>query len=273
MQILSQSSQLWVSSKRKVEYATNARAVANFIGDELKKALPPLDRTATNSLQLVINPATLSTTYLNRDSIFWQAPVSRNLAAGDIAEVGYFVKWITDSSGRPKAVLCRFYAEAFDNASVANPHFLIYDDPANWITDSELDAVAPADQANSYAGLFAENVLGLWLSPLDSSGNSVDNSGTFDSRTDQYTDDNGTPADATDDVSRIFPRWIEISIMTVDSAVAARIDTAMQNQIMTLVANSATAEECRDSAVAASGLTAIRSGLRIYSTRIFLDNS
>lgn len=272
MQMLSQSSQLWVSSKRQVEHAVNSRAVADFLGKDLRSALPPLDRTAKNSLQLVVNPAGLGAAYLNRDSIFWQAPVSNDLAAGDIAIVGYYVKWVTGNSGEPKSVLVRFFAQSSDNAGKPNTHFLIYSKPTAWVTSALLEEVAPADQANSHAGVFAENVLGLWVNPQDSRGNSVMVKGAFDSRENAYDDDHDNDSQ-TPPINRIFPRWIDVSILTVDSAAASRIDDAMKAAIQGVVTKSESAVECRDSALATDELRPIHSGLRFYTTRIFLENS
>lgn len=262
VQTLGQSSQLWVAVKRQSEHALNCRAIGDFISEELKRALPPLDRTSTNSLQFVINPPSVSTTYRNRDAVFWQAPIASERTGGDIAEVGYFIKWDQSKPGNPRALLCRLFVPPVQNG-VPNANFAIHKDPSNWVSDSILQTVAPADAAGDYNGLFAENVLGLWLKPLDSSGNALP--AAFDSRRDKYVD--------TDGVTHYLPRWIEVSLLTLDAASASRVTPTMQSAIVALVSAKNNAPECRDAVLQDSALLGISASLRVYSTRILLENS
>lgn len=267
MQTLGQSSQLWVATKRQSEHALNCRAIGDFIGEELKKALPPLDRTATNSLQFIINPSSVSTNFLNRDAAFWQAPIASEKTGGDIAEIGYFVKWDTSKPGNPRAMLCRFFAPPIQNG-VTNANYLIHSDPSNWINDAVLQAVAPADSTSDYRGLFAENVLGLWLSPLDSAGGPL--TAAFDSRKNSYQEVSGL---GTNQVTRSLPRWMEVSLLTLDSSSAARVTPAIQSKVMSLVSGASNASICRDGMLQSADLGAISPGLRVYTTRILLQNS
>lgn len=263
MQTLGQSSRLWVATKQQSEYALNCRAIGDFVGEELRKALPPLDRTATNSLQFVINPSSVSEAFRNRDAVFWQAPIASEKTGGDIAEVGYFVKWDESNPSNPRALLCRFFVPPVDNG-VTNGNFRIHTHPDDWVNDDLLNAAAPADAASGYVGLFAENVLGLWVRPLDSDGQPL--KADFDSRTDSWSS-------ASENVTRHLPRWVEIGLVTLDSSSAARVTSALRAKISTLVAGSASAVACRDAAQQDPAFLAISPGLRVYTTRILLENS
>lgn len=263
MQAFAQTSQLWLIAKRQSEHSLNCRAIGDFIGDELKKALLPLDKTSTNALQFVVNPPSLSPAYLNRDAIFWQAPIALEQNGGDIAEIGYFVKWDESRPENPRGFLCRFFASPTRNG-VANANFRIYSHPDDWINDTVVQAVAPAIAANDYEGLFAENIVGFWVKCLDSGGMPL--SSSFDSRQGGYVD-------SKDGILRHLPRWVEISFLTLDSTSAARVTPSAMNAIIGLVSAADSATKCVNTALNNSALVGIAPGMRVYSTKIYLENS
>jgi len=185
---LSHASRMWSMGQSEVERMENLRAITDSIGNEMRGALLPLDRTNLNSLQFVVNPITLTAPNYNGDTVFWQAPIATTGTAGDIAEVGYFVKWDTTKASNPKGILCRFFVNADGNSpssAVPNSNYLIYTPSsspglldAEWVSDSLLNAVAPGTSsppppAQAYQGLLAENVIGLWICCRDSFGQPI----------------------------------------------------------------------------------------------------
>lgn len=185
----SQVSRLLVISSSQSQHRNSARAALNFMGREMRQAVLSLDTTGSRAskLQFIINPAGLQTTYSNRDSIFWQAPVSTTTTAGDLAEVGYFVTW-TDNQPN----LCRYYIPP------SSPNYKIYTDPTNWVTNSLLSGFVPG---TNYDGLFLENVAGLWINAYDTAGSVYGG----DSR-----------------ITRTLPARVEISLVLLDSTVVKR---------------------------------------------------
>ena len=87
------------------------------------------------------------------------APVATETSYGELAEVGYFVKW-----EGARASLRRLFVNPSrpDSASATgvspNENFLIYKNP-RWLSDTLVKAVAPATPP-AFKGLFADNVVG-----------------------------------------------------------------------------------------------------------------
>lgn len=169
VQIVSQTSQSWLSGEGGVERRRNSRSFTDFIGDELRQALKPIESQTTDSpgnLQFLVNPpaSRLPNDCLNVDAIFWQAPLATETSLGDIAVIGYFVRWY---QGKP--YLCRLFINPSINSNeglIRNPSYLIYDaeDENSWLSPSLIDSlVRPTDKAAGYRGMFADNVLGLWV--------------------------------------------------------------------------------------------------------------
>ena len=162
------------------DYRLRARAVLNYIGQDLKHASLAVNQAAavTSSPQLptlefLIDPAG----YNYPNSIFWQAPIATDGGSlGNMAEVGYFVRWTGGVAN-----LCRYFVNPTTTTTsggtttiTANSDYLIYSsgsEQGQWLAggsgDGGLDEVAPADNAGNpphhYQGLFLENVLGLWV--------------------------------------------------------------------------------------------------------------
>ncbi len=295
--LLNSSLRTLTSSQSDQERHRSGRALTDFIGRELRQALLPAEIEATANqanLQLVINPSQLMTssnggpTYFNADSIFWQAPLATDSTYGDIAEVGYFVRWIANGT-TSTPTLCRFFVNpSVTNASgtpTPNADLLIYTNPTSWVTPALLDKLAPADnntgstgQANGYVGLFAENVLGMWVQSygidgVELSPSSSGNRGTYDSRVGYKLSTgqlNGTPE------MRYLPALIKVSIAQIDSKYAARL-SPVASAVRKLVNSSVNAadflQQAQPPAGSSSGpLGAFLPGIRIYSTDVPLEN-
>ncbi len=272
--ILSGASGAWKLGEANKDRMQNARTISDFIANELESALLPLNRTSTNSLQLVVNPPGISTQISHRDSIFWQSPLAVDQVLGDVAEIGYFVRWDTQTNPQnPRAVLCRFFVnltsrDPATGAITANPNFLISSQPNTWLSDTLLDRVAPANATNNYLGLFAENVIGMWVRCLDSGGQVITASGTtFNSRT-GYTDSLlGARA------ACALPTMIDLSLVLIDARSAIRVGPAEMAAITGLVDTSTNADAFVDAALQNSALASFGPAFRAHHVRIHLRNS
>ena len=280
-QMLTMTEGAWSLGEANKERMQNARAISGFIGNELRAALLPINRTSTTDLQFVVNPPALTAaTFNNRDSIFWQVPLATDQTLGDVAEVGYFVQWDTTKASNPHSQLCRFFVN-HGTGTVANTNFLIYSNPTAWLTDSIVKSVASGKQQDAYQGLFAENILGLWVKCLDPLGNQItkDAAGTafannsFDSRRGySYTDSSQTPTNVVMPICSL-PSVIEISLVTLDSRSSARVETAGQTAITQLTGTSSDAAAFVSSALTNANFQKFRQGMRSYQTRIYLQAS
>ncbi|XHR30568.1 MAG: type II secretion system protein J [Chthoniobacteraceae bacterium] len=260
------------------ECALSARAIADYIQTDLKAALLPLypDDTSNRSLQFVLNPAAFTESYKNGDALFWQAPVANDTTYGDIAEVGYFVKWLTGTSS-PVPVLCRFFVEPA--APSATSYYNIYKSPDNWLNQTTVDAVAPATSDRYFAGLFSENVVAIWFRCLDGQG-SVYKGRAFDSR-------NGAQ-DSSGKLQRL-PSAVQVSFVVLDSRTAARLTAAIMTDLITLSGSVADeidnnkdgssdatlspAEQFVSEAMAKPRLKSIAHGLKAHTTAVSLINA
>lgn len=249
-QIIHSVASAWATSSSSTERRQNGRALADFIGQELRSATLPINlNAAAPNLQFVRNPSSIGTTNNHPSSLFWQAPVATDDAYGDLAEIGYFVRW--DKSGSvPSARLCRFFVNPSSTNYLINAN-------ANWVTDQLLQDVAPADASSGYVGLFAENVIGLWARFFQADGMEI-----------------GVAKDSYD--SRVTPKLpasVEISVMLLDSHSAAHLTTAAQERLSTLTDNTASAADCQTQIQSDPSLKSISQGVRTYTTRVFLENS
>ena len=278
-QMINQASTAWARGESNKERMQDARAVVEFMSNELQSALLPVNRPTQTGIQFVVNPAAITSgTFNNRDSVFWQTPQATDQTQGDVAEVGYFVRWDATVSSNPRPILCRFFVNPGDT------NFLIYstDPDTPWLSKKMLDAVAPGIKSNdplkNYLGLFAENVLGLWVTALDPIGQPItldatgaNITGSFDSRMGyKYTDSNG----ATQIQSACsLPAAIDLGLVTLDSRSAKRITPGLQAKIQTLAATSASAQAFVASAQSDPAFLPIIQGLRYFQTKVFLQNS
>jgi len=285
---VSKTFQLGQSSSERLQ---NIRAITDLITGELRSALLPVNRTDKASLQFLVNPSHISTNFRNADAIFWQSPVAADQTLGDVAAVGYFVKWDTSKPANPRPNLCRFYVS--DVSSGTN--FLVYSQAGGsvpWLTDTLINAVAPGDKANAYQGLIAENVVALFAECLDAKGRAIENTYTgaafankgFDSRL-GFTDADGTKsadfANATGSLSPIcvLPPMVRLSFVLVDARTAARI-TPGQKTTLVALANAigqqspkGNANSFVTAALANPQLKGVSEALRAYQTEINLLNA
>lgn len=273
-QMIVYSQDVWHMAESRKEQLQAERAITDYIGRELQAALLPINRPSQTDLQFVVNPASVSSTYRNRDAIFWQMPLASDATMGDVAEVGYFVRWDESDASNPRSLLGRFYV----NPTSAD--YLIHTSPDAWITDAVLNSVAPAvrtDTDSSYMGLFVENVIGLWVQCLDSSGQviTMNDTGvafagaTYDSRQ-GYTDSEGTVR-----TRGALPVAVKLSLVMLNSRTAARIGAQEHSAIMELTSDPSMRDSSDFITKAASvpGLSKISAGIRAYQTHIYLQTS
>lgn len=176
----------WSRNENKSELREAARTAINLMGSELRQAVLPVYRGDANGLQLVVNPASVSSTFKNRDAIFWQAPVATSRTKGDLAIVGYFIRKEGNVSK-----LCRLFVNPDD------PDYRIYSSPNAWVTDALLSSKAPADEASNLQGVFLENVPGMWITVYTNA--TTPYSTNYDSR-----------------ITQILPARVEISLALLD---------------------------------------------------------
>jgi prepilin-type N-terminal cleavage/methylation domain-containing protein len=246
-------SNLWVSTRESSARQQSERAILDFVARDLEGALLPIIRTDANGLQFVRNPSTVSDTFRSGDTLFWQAPIATDVTQGDIAVVGYFVRWVGT-----KASLCRLFVNPTETAN-----YRINTSPGDWINGAVLDSAAPADKNSGYLGLMAENIVGFWAQPLDAHGRVITTPSNFTSRT-AYTDSAGRAFPV-----GCLPPAVRVSIAVIDARRASRLGASLQT-----LANSATdADDFLTKVKNDSAFAGIFPGLRAYSTSIALINS
>lgn len=300
--LFSSASRAWITGSGNVERRRNVRALTDYIGNELKAAMLPVQTfnvgTAGN-LQFIVNPPTsqVGAAYQNSDCVFWQAPLATDSTYGDIAEVGYFVKWqdvakivngnVVSTDKVP--MLCRFFVNpsttGSDGSLTLNPDYLIFDeqDSNKWLSDAMIDHIAPADIGNGYKGLFCENVVGLWIRCYGLDGQELPRN--FDSRKGyqckmQSTDAGGQGQDHVQNwtETRYLPAKIVVSIAQVDSHYAPRL-TAASSALQNITNNTSIRDAgeflqaFRQQAAGSTLLRPLLPGLRIYSTEVLLTNA
>ena len=291
VQVFGSTTDAWLQAEGKTDRNRTGRILSEFIARELAAALLPVDAafTASNpNLQLLINPplSMVPLEYRNPDCLFWQAPVATETSKGEIAEVGYFVKWQPIGDGAAPS-LRRFFinptvTDPVTKAVKASDDFLIYRETATWLRPALLEKVAPADKASGYAGLVAENVVGLWVRfygedgrevPTTAGGNTP--TASFDSRRgyDLYPATSPTVA-----VTRALPVKVAISIAQLDARHAALMGGAW-TKVRTLANAAGTTDAgvfMESFQLAAKGdpsLERLLPGLRTYETNVILENA
>lgn len=277
--ITSQTGNIWKSGEGQNQRRANGRALLQNIASELQQAAIPVavpSRQAGTSspanLQFIANLATntdnntqIPSSLLNPHGLFWQAPIARDTSAGDLACIGYFVKWET-SGTKAKAQLCRYFV---DPANSAN--YLIYQlsgaAPVNWL--SNISTVAPST-ASDLQGWFADHVIAFWVRCLDEYGQPITQTATgltlangygFDSRQ-GYIDSRGKahPAPA-------LPAAVDLAMVTLDQHTAS----LLQSPLPITTGTPASFQQDIDSFVAALP-GELRQGTQVFSTRVNLQN-
>jgi len=278
----SEASRMWSSAEAKNQRRSTGRALLQFMARDLEMAVVPNLYPSTNpaNLQFVASlPTVMPAAVLNPHAAFWQAPIAANRSRGDLAQIGYFVRWDTTSQpGTAKAQLCRFFV---DPAETTN--YQIYsreadDTPTDWLTASTLDQVAPATEAGEYRGWFADNVIALWILCIDSqdrpilktaAGVTLNGGYGFDSRQGYEN-----PSAGREQLPSALPASVEISLVTVDSRTARRIQAPIS------AAPGSPANFHKDQNTPGSLAhfianlpTEIRAGVQVFSTRVYLKNA
>jgi type II secretory pathway pseudopilin PulG len=255
-------SSFWQLGIAHNERRSSALSAFSRMARDLRFAALPPDPSATN-FQLVINPAGIGSNYLLPQAVFWQAPVASDRSKGNMALVGYFVQWVNETNSRPVPKLCRLVVDS--NYSMQKP--------SDFVTDALITSSAPATKASGYAGQLAENVLGLWLQPLDqgknpilsdAKANAFDN-GQFDStRGYRLTNAPGTLV-----FPSALPASLEVAIVAVDARTANRLSGRPTEK-----PGMATADMWTDVNTFYGNLPQdIKQGARIYSTVIDLQSA
>jgi type II secretory pathway pseudopilin PulG len=258
--IASSLSSFWQLGIAHNERRSSALSAFARMARDLRFAALPPDSSATN-YQFVINPTNVGGNYRFPQAAFWQAPVASDRSRGNIALVGYFVQWVNETDGVvPK--LCRLVIDS-------NYQF---QKPSDWITDPLIASNAPATKASGYDGQLAENVLGLWMQPLDQQKNPIVSdaksqpfvAGEFDST-------RGYSVPFTNSVTAAFPSALpaslEVALVAVDARTAKRLAGTEKPA-------GRTANMWNDVNAFYGGLPqSIKQGARIYSTVIDLHGA
>jgi type II secretory pathway pseudopilin PulG len=226
----------WQQGEAHNERRTVGQAVLDRMSRDLSQTALPLSPTNTNSLEMVINPSSVSSSYEYPQSIFFQAPVATDGGTnGDLAVVGYFVQWVAETSGAP---LTPCLSRVLINPSSSD--YAVYSGtPSTWISSALLAKYAPATGAGNYQGILAENVIGLWVQALDPTGtNAIQQTVSpalkgeaFDSRYPYaYTnyDRNGGNGYLTTNAASALPASLQIAIAVVDSRTAKQFASVGQ---------------------------------------------
>lgn len=257
-------SNFWQMGIAHNERRSSALAAFARMARDLRFAAVNINPAASN-LQFVINPTSVGGTYLYPQAAFWQAPASGDRS---LALVGYFVQWVTNGT-TPTPKLCRLLVDS------TNYQFLKTSD---WVSDSLIASNAPATQAQDYKGQLAENVLGLWMQPLDQQKNPIltdattnayPNGGFDSSRGFRASLTNASGIAVTNSFIPSLPASLEVAIVATDARTGKRLQgratekpgarsTNMWNDVNTFYAN--LPQE-------------IKQGARIYSTVIELHSA
>lgn len=277
--LVSQASNIWRSGEGQNQRRSTGRALLQYISRELQQAVLPVDLPTRSStldpanLQFIAsvaaNPAnsTVIPNYaLSPHAIFWQAPIAKNTSAGDLACVGYFIKWDT-TNGRAKAQLCRYFVDP----SATNDYLIYQMDgtaAANWLAN--IPTVAPASSAN-LQGWFANDVVALWMRCLDSYGQPITQTaaGTtlnggfgFDSRQ-GFIDSSGAVH-----VAPALPAAVEIALVTLDQATAAKLTGAVTATPTSPANFHQDISNFMNNVLPAN----VRAGAQIFFTTVYLQN-
>ena len=255
-------SSFWQMGISHNERRTSVLAAFSRMARDLRFAAAPINPASTN-FQFVINPTNVGTNYRLPQAAFWQAPVASDRTSGDMALVGYFVQWVAESNGSvPK--LCRLLIDSTNYQ---------YRKPSTWVDDALIASNAPANKAWSYEGQLAENILGIWMQPLDQAKRPITNNasnvayanGEFDSATGYRT----VLTNGTNSVPYTFasalPASVEVAVVAVDARTARRLTGSERP-------GARTANLTNDVNTFYTNLPlGIKQGARIYSTVIDLQ--
>ncbi|MEZ0275496.1 MAG: type II secretion system protein J [Roseimicrobium sp.] len=269
-QVANMVANTWTDGQGRAERRQNGRAMVDFISRELRAASLPVNTgTPVNmpNLQFVLNPPSVGNDYCNPSALFWQAPIGTNTVVGDMAVLGYFVRW--DTTGPyPRGSLCRVLL----NPGEPNHRIYLPDHVDTWIATDVLNTEAPADKASGYRGLFAENVIGFWAKCLDAKGNVVSNTANqgFNSRQ-NYTGLDGAGVSVTH-TAPVLPTSVEVSILILSSRAASKVTTAMQGSLVQTIKAATDADDCVKQLQSNTLYRPIIQGATAHKIRVYLEN-
>jgi type II secretory pathway component PulJ len=262
--IASSMSSFWQLGIAHNERRSSALSAFSRMARDLRFAALPGNPASTN-LQLIINPPNLGSDYKLPQAAFWQAPVAGDRSRGNMALVGYFVQWVNETNGSPANLvpkLCRLVADSDYQMQK----------PSDFVTDALVASNASATKESDYAGQLAENVLGLWMQPLDQQQKPISRdsksqpfaNGEFDSS-------KGYAVSFTNAVTTRFatalPASLEVALVAVDARTAKRLTGAEKPMART-------ADMWADVNAFYNSLPQpIKQGARIYSTVIDLHGA
>ena len=213
----------WQMGQAKNERRTIGQAVLDRMSRDLCQVTLPTSRSNTNSLEFLINPSGVGTSYEFPQAVFWQAPVATDGGTnGNLAVVGYFVQWVTNGTSATPCL-----SRVLINPS-STTSYDIYSSPASWISTGILTNNAPATAASGYSGLLANNVLGLWVQALDPRGNPIQQSAgmageNFDSRLGYSYTNSVYPTVPSTNLPPVLPASVQIAIIVIDSRTAGHL--------------------------------------------------
>lgn len=239
----SQVQNMWMRENSALNSRQKARVALELMARDLQGTVLPVNSYDPPGLQFLINPPGIGESYRCAHTAFWQTTCATDRDHGEIAEIGYFVRW--DTGGTPPApVLCRFLVNP------GNPvDYQIYTNPQNWITDSLIEKIAPGTRSQKYRGLLVDDILGLWIQCYDSVPDAVPRT-TYDSR-----------------VTGKLPASMEISLILLQAPWSDRLTVDDQKTIQTLYSTTETAED-----FTAALPQSLRPGAVTYRTRVCLDS-
>lgn len=246
LSITSQAGKIWQKSENDKGRRQVGRAVLEMIARDFEAAQLPLRSDRSGSLEFTKNPAAIPESYRNRDAIFWQAPVPGQ-KDGDLQEVGYFVQWVEGENGQPsRGELCRLRVPATNANSIFN-------NSNAWLSEDKLRTYAPGSKnTNTFQGLLAENVFGLWVTLYGTNNQVMTNSITYTSRS----------------TNAPFS-FAEIAIAVADPQTGRRL--ASEQEVI-----SKYNRENKDFTIeefVASLPDSIKNGVSVFKTRVRMENS
>ena len=279
--IAGHTSKAWQNVSASTQQRSAARVLLQYMAKELQAVKQPVPMPAAGgaaNLQMVASLVTnaANATVIPADNLFphalfWQVPVAQNTSKGNIASVGYFIRWDTSQAGHAKPILCRFFVPPSDSAN-----FQIYDQAAsiaqNWL--SAISTVAPAT-APAYQGWMSDNVLARWIRFLDTDGQPITKNAAgatmnymFDSRQGYRS-----PSSGQIHPGPVYPPCVEISLVVADSRSLKNIQTPpvyVQTTPADFDKGASTPGSVRyfvDQLPAA-----VKAGTKIFSTRVYLPS-
>ena len=252
-------SSFWQMGISHNERRSSVLAAFSRMARDLRFAAAPINPASTN-FQFVINPPNVGAAYTLPQAAFWQAPVASDRSHGDMALVGYFVQWVTNSPTDVVPKLCRLLIDSTN---------FQFQKPSDWVNDALIASNAPANKASGYEGQLAENILGIWMQPLDQARRPITTSGHFDSANGYSTLlTNGTNT-VTYTFAPALPASVEVAVVAVDARTARRLTGTGSER-----PGPRTADMTNDVATFYNGLPeGIRRGARTYSTVIDVQSA